>query len=121
MHRALIAALLPLTLAACARGGLVCTDDLRSSLSVTLLDADGEPIDGPVQYAVDGGEAESCDQIGDVVGEYVCGWEQPGEFVITASAEGHLETEETLTIEMTEDGCHVDGQTLEIQLEADAS
>lgn len=81
-----------------------CTNEARSSVSVTVEDADGEPIaNATLTYSVDGGESQDCEGL--LNGNTVCGWEASGEFVITATAVG-FETE-TATVIVESDECHV--------------
>jgi hypothetical protein len=112
--------LLPLLLGGCdlvgpGGGGTACAEYAASSVTVNLIDESGAPIaDATLSFSVDGGASQSCESFGD--GTYVCGWEQAGSIAITAEREGFRSTTETVEVGMTEDGCHVEGQVLDITL-----
>jgi len=124
--RALTLALpLGLTLAACgdkdaedSAGGIACTEEARSSVTVSLVDdagaaipAEAEPV---VEYAVDGGAAVPCDSMDGA--SFVCGYEVAGELTISASASGFAPASEVVEVPMTADGCHVESQSLTLAL-----
>lgn len=99
-------------------GGVDCTTEARSSVSITLLDESGanhvESTGGvgiSASYTVDGGESQVCEAVFDSV---VCGWEQAGDFVIVVDAEGYVPEQREVTVE--EDECHVISETLQINL-----
>lgn len=99
-------------------GGVDCTTEARSSVSITLLDEAGqnhvEATGGAgisATYTVDGGESQTCEAVFDAV---VCGWEQAGDFVIVVDAEGYVPEQREVTVE--EDECHVISEVLQIQL-----
>lgn len=94
---------------------LGCTNELRSSVSVRVEDASGAPVnEATLTYSVDGGASKACDGS-------VCGWDEVGDFVITAEgAEGQMNTEE-VTVQRASDGCHADSQHVTVVLPDAAS
>jgi hypothetical protein len=95
--------------------GVACTDIAMASVMLSVVDEEGRLIRGSsASFAVDGERQGGCEGEN---GEFICGWEQAGEFEITASAEGFIASSRSITIEQTEDGCHVVGQELVIVLE----
>jgi len=94
--------------------GPVCTEIAVSSVQVTVKAPGGEvTTDAEVTYAVDGKDSKSCELIGSM--EFVCGYEEAGDFVITATPDsgGPVGTAE---VTVTSDECHVLTQKVEIQL-----
>lgn len=120
-----LALTLVLPLAACgdkdaedSGGGVACTEEARSSVTVSLVDdagaaipAEAEPV---VEYAVDGGAAVPCDSMDGA--SFVCGYEVAGELTISASASGFAPASEVVEVPMTADGCHVESQSLTLAL-----
>jgi hypothetical protein len=100
-------------------GGVACTEEARSSVTVALVDAAGAPIPAEaepvVEYAVDGGAAVPCDSL-DGGASFVCGYEVDGALTISASATGFAPASEVVEVPMTEDGCHVVSQSLTLAL-----
>jgi hypothetical protein len=92
-----------------------CTAEARVSVSVEVLDAEGSGVPAEVFYNAGDGE-QACDVWGD--GTYACGYEVAGEIYITVYAEGYLDAWDFVTIES--DACHVIGQSLIFELEAEA-
>jgi hypothetical protein len=93
--------------------GIACTTEARSSVTVSVVDASGAPVtDATVQYSVDKGPMTNCEQPGPD-GAYVCGYEQKGSFIITATRGAMTGT---ATVTVTADECHVIGQTVKITL-----
>jgi hypothetical protein len=99
-------------------GGVDCTTEARSSVSITLFDETGrnhvEATGGEgitATYTVDGGESQSCEAVFDSV---VCGWEQAGDFVIVVDTAGYVPEQREVTV--GEDECHVISETLRIDL-----
>jgi len=121
-----LAALTPLTLIACDGGETNCDAMAMASVSLTVVDPSGEPV-APTAFTftLDGGEEREVDCMTDDCSEAVAGWEEPGEFVITASYDADVEGDpccwyhdsvtETITIE--QDECHVIGQAVELVLD----
>lgn len=92
-----------------------CTTEARASVNVIVKDSMGAPVgDARVDYIVNG-EMSSCEGFGD--GSYVCGYEQSGDFTITAVS-GVMEATERITV--TKDTCHVKSEVIELTL-ADGS
>lgn len=91
--------------------GCGCTLQANWSVLVEVVDASGAFIaDATVTYCVDGGIEKPCDLLGS---RYRCGVEQDGDFTITAR-KGMLS--KTVEIEVEEDICHVESQSLTIKL-----
>lgn len=112
--------LLPLTLAACdlapSDSGPICTDIAIASVSLSVVDESGAAVaDAEATFTVDGGSKQICENTGN--GGYACGWEVAGTFEVTVAKEGLESVTEAVVVGMTEDGCHVDGQVLDITLE----
>jgi hypothetical protein len=100
-----------LTLTACEEA---CTLVARTSVLVHVSDAEGEPLDGQVQFDAGDGP-QDCFQIGDIAGDYACAYEIGGELEILVSAEGYKDHVQSVTIES--DVCHVITQELDIELD----
>lgn len=99
--------------------GIMCTEEARASVQVSVSGADGapEPAAVLVEFSQDGEIFEACEAIDD---QFVCGYEVAGELVIRASAEGFAPAEQVVEVEMTDDGCHVETQMIELVLEPEA-
>jgi hypothetical protein len=108
--------LMPLCLVLVAAGCEVytmCTDDRRSSLTVSVVDEAGAPIEGATgTYSIDGGVEANCDE--GAAGMLTCGWEVAGDMTVTVSAKYH-ETQ-TFTERIEADECHVLGEEIEVTL-----
>lgn len=95
-----------------------CTLDVLPSVEVTVSDEAGDPIpDASVAYVSPNDEigAESID-CSPLDGVYYCGEEVAGELEIFAEAEGFIAQSEVVTVAMTEDGCHVVTELLDLVL-----
>lgn len=100
-----------------------CTADFRYSATISLADADGNPIsDANVSYTVDGEEGTYIDSWMD--GEYAVGGEEAGDFVVDISVERPTEDpcvwnvgDATLEFTIESDECHVISQAFEPELE----
>jgi hypothetical protein len=93
-------------------GMVTCTDELRSSVRLTVLDPEGQPVtDADVSYSVDGAEAKPC-AAADV--SYTCGLEEEGRFVITAERGGESGV---ARVNVRADVCHVDPEDVTLPLE----
>ena len=89
--------------------GVDCSADIKPSVVVSVVDADGsEILEAELTYSVDGGTEQPCDEYN------TCGQETAGEFTITASAAGYMPASETLTVES--DICHVITQWVDLVL-----
>ncbi|MFT5587700.1 MAG: hypothetical protein ACI9VR_005313 [Cognaticolwellia sp.] len=106
----LLSAVSILSLTACEEA---CTMEARLSARVHISDADGEPMEGQVQFDAGDGLVD-CYQIGSIIGDYSCAYEIGGDLDILVSAEGYQNHIETVTIDS--DVCHVITQELDIEL-----
>jgi hypothetical protein len=102
-------------------GGIACTEEARSSVSLSLVSG-GAPIPmsaNPVaEFSVDAGASfTACEAVFDAANaEFVCGYEVAGTFLIRASADGFAPGETEVVVEADE--CHVIGQVVELELAA---
>jgi hypothetical protein len=94
-----------------------CTEEARPSVLVTVEGAGGEALTGvAVSFDTPTGDGlRTCSDIG--TGVWACGTELAGEIAVTAVADGHEAASETVTIEMTEDGCHVITEEITLSLQ----
>lgn len=102
----------------CDRGGVDCTTEAAGSVNVVLTDNVGAPITGAsLRYGVDGGAVTTdCEEMTN--GNYVCGWEVAGEFVIEAEKAGYMVGSATATV--AEGECHVVPETVQLTLQPEA-
>jgi len=115
--------LLPLALLGCpviqddTGSANACTEMAAASVSLTLVyAANGEAVSGAsVTYTVDGGDSKPCDNL--LEEQWVCGWEEPGLIEVTVAQDGYQTLTESVEVVMTDDGCHVVGQVLDLALE----
>ena len=92
-----------------------CTTIAVASVNVQTIEPNGDTVVGAtVTYRVDDGNAQSCETSPD--GGYVCGWEQGGTITVAASKPGYEAAEQTVTVRLDEDGCHVQGQSVTLSL-----
>lgn len=92
-----------------------CTEIAMSSVTLSVVDADGSPVpDAAATFSVDGGAAEDCESFS---GTFTCGYERAGTFTVEASAPGYADNSATVTIGMDAAGCHVVGQSITITLD----
>jgi hypothetical protein len=97
--------------------GVACTTEARSSVTAKVVDKTGAIVsDAVVTFSVDGGAAEMCETFPDGTG-YVCGHERAGQFTVSATKGADTKTQ-TVTVKKTDDGCHVDSQSITITLGA---
>lgn len=105
-----------LAIAGCtgANNGEDCDTMAAVSVSVTVVDPDGGDVpEAMVTYTrEDSEEAELCEEISDV---FLCGYEVSGVITIRAEAEGFQSAETQVTV--TEDECHVNGESVELVLQ----
>lgn len=95
--------------------GTACTEEARSSVMAKVVDGAGAAVtDAMVTYTVDGGASKTCDSVA-MDGNYVCGYEEAGAFVVTAT-KGAMTATQNVTIVKTADGCHVEGQSITLTL-----
>ena len=87
-----------------------CDNVAVGSVTVSVVDSAGNPVaPESVVYSVDGSEDADCESLGGDGSEFVCGWEEDGEFdisVSTATADYSAQT----TVALSLDGCHVQGE-----------
>lgn len=115
--RHLLVAFALLPLAGCAgEEPVACTEIAIASVIVNVSTADGADAAIEVTYSADGVDAAVCDSFGDP-GQYVCGYEVAGEVEVEVAAEGYEPQVLTVTVEETEDGCHVVTETVDVVLE----
>ncbi|HEX5747993.1 MAG TPA: hypothetical protein VFZ09_17255 [Archangium sp.] len=119
-----IAAMLSLStlLSACALPGeRFCTLEARASVQVNVVDPRGNAVrDARVTFTRDGSAEQQalCNGSEQAQGNcdtWVTGYEQPGEYVITAtSADGQRTARQSVSV--GEDECHVQSQTVTLTL-----
>jgi hypothetical protein len=102
-----------------ACGGVDCTANLATSVSVRVVDANGAAVpDAKVTYSVDGGASETAGCWDVVVAgckQWIAGQERTGHFVVRAeSADGTKHDE--ATADVTEGECHVQGKSVTLTL-----
>lgn len=110
---ALALPLLPL-LGCPTKDTVACTQIAIASVVVNVSDEAGEPLDATVTYTVDGGDPVACESFS--AGQYTCGYEVAGDLTVHVLAAGYQDFEETVTVGMTEDGCHVSSETVDAVL-----
>lgn len=102
---------LAISLTACQQVEEACTDDARSSVSVEVVNDAGEDIlDAVVQFD-SGSGLEDCQGYD---GVFACGTEIDGEIDIIASAPGY--EDQTVTVTVESDECHVITKDLRVDL-----
>jgi len=92
-----------------------CTLEARASLTVSVVDDAGGPVDDAVvTAALEGGETKTCESIGD--GGYLCDFfEVAGTFVVTATRGADSDS---ATADVAEGECHVVTADVELVLPA---
>jgi hypothetical protein len=123
---ALLALALAPLLSACGYlGPRDCTDEARSSVVVSVVDASGAAVhDAVVRFSIDGGAEEmaQCMPISGGGGgtpirceNWIAGWERGGNYTIKVeSPDGTRRAEQQLTV--TEDECHVKTEQVTLTL-----
>ncbi|OJT25784.1 hypothetical protein BO221_07995 [Archangium sp. Cb G35] len=119
-----IAAVLTLSvvLSACGLpGGDFCTLEARASVQVNVVDPRGNPVrDARVTFSLNGSAEQLAlcnggEQTQGNCDTWVTGYEQPGNYVVTAtSADGQRTARQSVTV--GEDECHVQTQTVTLTL-----
>ncbi|MFZ5482227.1 MAG: hypothetical protein ACOZNI_36035 [Myxococcota bacterium] len=109
--------------------GTACAEYAASSVTVNVTDLAGDPLrPDAVTYTVDGGPPSEAQPVNEEGTQWVAGYEIAGEITVTATlnrdtedgcCQYDAEASETVTIGMTEDGCHVEGQTIALALDTD--
>lgn len=98
--------------------GMDCTAEVVPAVQVSVLDEDGVSIvDAQVSYAPlsddIGAESIDCSAADDV---FYCGEDVPGNYEITALADGFQAGHTAISVEMDEVSCHVVTQSVDITL-----
>jgi hypothetical protein len=102
---------------ACLPGPVACTEEARSSVQVTVVDADGNaPTNPAVTFQPAGGQESPCDSFGEASNEFTCGFEVSGDITIRATADGLQGAEQVVNVGETADGCHVETEQITITL-----
>jgi hypothetical protein len=95
-----------------------CTDLAAASVSLTVVDAAGDPVaDAVAEWSVDGGAWSSCDAVFEP-GSFACGWEVSGTLSISVTADGYADWSDDVVVGMDAEGCHVVGAVVTAVLEA---
>ncbi|TNE85040.1 MAG: hypothetical protein EP330_26925 [Deltaproteobacteria bacterium] len=91
-----------------------CDTSAASSVTVSVVDGTGNltPADD-VTYDVDNLGEVGCDPLDADGYEWVCGYEETGEFLILAYV-GSSVYDATVSVGMRADGCHVESQFIDI-------
>jgi hypothetical protein len=69
--------------------------------------------DACVVFAVNGGAENDRELFGD---KYISGWEREGNFVIAARKASYADAQKSVRVESIENGCHVAGKQLTLEL-----
>jgi hypothetical protein len=92
--------------------GVDCTTEAIESLVVHVEDEAGWLSGIPVEYAVDGGAFQLCEDYAD--GDYGCGWEERGAFEVRIEDDAfHPYSGQ---VQVGGDACHVVTETLDVLL-----
>jgi hypothetical protein len=98
-------------------GGVDCSEEARSSVSVSTLDHLGNAVvPESMQYRVGDAGWTGCDCVAeDFVrcSEFVCGWEEAGRITVKGVWKG-FEARQEIDVSLDEDGCHVLGQRIDL-------
>jgi hypothetical protein len=91
-----------------------CDTSAVGSVTVSVFDSSGAPVaPDSVVYTVDGSAEADCESLGGDGSEYMCGWEVDGVFeIIVMTSTGSFT--ESVTVEMSLDGCHVQGEFVDV-------
>lgn len=90
-----------------------CTADIRWSVTVTVIDPEGDPVSDARLYFRSDSDAGDCESWGD--GTYACGEEVAGELTIEVEHDSLAPASANVTV--LDDICHVITEELEIALE----
>ncbi|MFM2161524.1 MAG: hypothetical protein RLZZ383_1036 [Pseudomonadota bacterium] len=109
-----LAAVLSLVLFACSvpETGDPCTTEARASVQVLVTPDQETAPDLTLTYTVDGGPEAPCTWV--ARGEAVCGFEETGTFVVTATASDYGTA--TFTADVLPGTCHVETVLAEITI-----
>lgn len=92
-----------------------CTAMAVYSTTVHVVGEDGEPIEGAtLTFTLDGDGPQPCEELQG--GDYVCGIEADGHFVIEGTAEGF--STETVEVDVAADECHPIPEAVTLTLSA---
>ncbi|WP_297333321.1 carboxypeptidase-like regulatory domain-containing protein [Flavobacterium sp.] len=96
---------------------VVCTEEARAGLNVTVKDAETSALlgEGITVVAKDGLYTETL-QFLDAPAQFVGAWERAGTYTLTVTAEGY-ETFTSQPIAVGEDECHVISEIITVQLQ----
>ena len=95
--------------------GCMCTAEFVYGLTITVNDAEGEPVCNATVTITDGDYEEVLEAIGD--GQYYGAGERGGTYEIRVEAEGFISQTATQTV--SEDTCHVIPESVQVTLESD--
>lgn len=112
--RLLSLALLAAATAALSACSVACTEEARSSVTVTVVWSNNGDLVDDENLTV---TWESADDAGDcelLSGTWACGWEVQGDITVTAEIPGQQPVSETVTVE--HDGCHVINEAVTLTL-----
>jgi hypothetical protein len=91
-----------------------CDSSAFSSVTVSVVDSGGFLVSADdVTYEVDGLDEVSCDPLDGSGQEWVCGYEETGDFLIRVYV-GSEVYDASLSVGMRPDGCHVDSQFIDV-------
>jgi len=91
-----------------------CDTSAVASVTVSVFDSTGTPAaPNAVSYSVDGSSESPCESLGGDGSEFVCGWEVDGDFEIIVTT-GSGSYTESVTVDMSLDGCHVQGEFVDV-------
>lgn len=93
--------------------GVDCTAMAVASVQLTVVDEAGQPVADAVARFDSGEGLEDCESW--EPGEFVCGWEREGRIDVFVEAPGYAPAEATVDVQA--DVCHVQTETLLVELE----
>lgn len=96
---------------------VICTEEARAGLNVTVKDAETAQVlgEGVTVVAADGAYTETLQYL-DAPAQFVGAWERAGTYTLTVTAEGY-ETFTSQPIAVGEDECHVISEIITVQLQ----
>jgi hypothetical protein len=96
---------------------VICTEEARAGLNVTVKDAETNQMlgEGVTVVAKDGAYTETL-QFLDAPAQFVGAWERAGTYTLTVTAQGY-ETYTSQPIAVGEDECHVISEIITVQLQ----
>jgi hypothetical protein len=94
--------------------GRGCDEMAAASVTVSVYNQAGAAhAPDKVTYDVDGLGEVDCEALDTNATEFICGWEETGEFTVRVYDGADVYIEE-LTLELSFDGCHVQGQFVDV-------